>query len=165
MKKTLLYLTMSLIALTPLVYWITEELSFEKVEDEVHTTHTETDSIPASNSSEITHNREQSKSRKYEITRSGTTALEVSLQKSNGEIASDNYLDLSSEQQFDQLLELDQSLGNGREKFKILMAEYDQNIGDTELEEQLSSAMLNDKEYRENMIKKFKIERELATLK
>jgi len=67
-------------------------------------------------------------------------------------------------EQFDRLLEVDDNINTKNEEYIALIKEYDQDLSNQETKSKLSTSLLNDKQYRDEIIEKFKIEKELNDL-
>ncbi len=69
--------------------------------------------------------------------------------------------ELELEHKLDRLAELEDIIDTGNNKLSALIVKYDQVLGDEEVRQELSTALLDSKQYRLSMIKKFKLERDL----
>ncbi|MCP3671021.1 MAG: hypothetical protein GY814_11435 [Gammaproteobacteria bacterium] len=65
------------------------------------------------------------------------------------------------EQKVGRLIELESVIDTGNNKLSALIVKYDEVLGDEGVRQELSSALLDSKEYRLGMIEKFKLEQDL----
>ncbi len=68
--------------------------------------------------------------------------------------------ELELEQKLDRLAELEDIINTGNNKLSALIVKYDEVLGDEEVRQELSTALLDSKQYRLSMIEKFKLERD-----
>jgi len=62
---------------------------------------------------------------------------------------------------FDRLIEVDNTIDDKNNEYLVLINEYDEDLSNKEVRENLSKALLNDEQYRSEILEKFKIEKEL----
>ncbi len=71
---------------------------------------------------------------------------------------------IALEQKMDRLVELENTIDANNDVLSSLIEKYDQNLGDETVKQELSTALLENREYRLSMLEKFKLDHEVKQL-